>query len=358
MNNFAHPELLHLILLLPCIVGIAMLLYARRRRQAAEALGEAGLVRRLTPADLTAAPTRRIFLVTVAALMLGIALVGPLWGVEKVPGETANTDVVLVLDASASMRVRDVRPDRLAEQKRVARELLRALDGSRVGLAVFAGRGYAVSPLTTDFSALELYLDNLSPDMVTQGGTMLSDALEQSLLLLTEVRTRAPTGSLIVISDGDALEEQADVLRAAGIARRVGVPVNTIGVGTPGGGQIPDIDPTSGRQRGWKREPTGEIATSKLGEPLLREVATRTGGVYVNAASSNAVPQVAAAARSVQAAAGTSRGTAPGNRYEWFAAVALFLLAVDALLPERLVRGRSRSADQTKRKRRKTGVAA
>lgn len=340
MNHLAHPEMLHLIPLLPCIVGLAMLLYARRRRQAAEALGEAGIVRRLTPADLTAAPNRRIFLVTVAALMLGIAIVGPLWGVEPVRGESGNADVVLVLDASNSMRVRDVRPDRLAWEKRTARELLQRLEGSRVGLAIFAGRGYAVSPLTTDFSALNLYLDNLSPDMITQGGTSLSDAIEQSLGLLMPARGEEPSGSLVVISDGDALEEQQDVLRAANVARRVGVPVSTIGVGTPAGGQIPDIDPASGRQLGWKREPTGVIAESKLGEPLLREVARRTGGLYVNAAQTNAVAQVAAAARAVPARARSAGGSAPGNRYEWFAAVALFLLAVDGLLPEHLVRSR------------------
>jgi Ca-activated chloride channel family protein len=350
MNNLAYPQLLHLIPLLPCIVGLAMLLYARRRRQAAEALGEAGLVRRLTPADLTAAPNRRIFLVTVAALMLGVAIVGPLWGVEPVRGEAGNTSVVLVLDASNSMRVRDVRPDRLEWEKRTARELLERLGGSRVGLAIFAGRGYAVSPLTTDFGALQLYLDNLSPDMVTQGGTSLSDAVQQSLGLLMETRGQAPQGSLVVISDGDALEERDDVLRAAGLAQRVGVPVSTIGVGTAGGGPIPDIDPATGRQVGWKREPTGVVAVSKLGEPLLREVAQRTGGVYVNAAAPNAVAQVAEAARSVPAGARQAGGSVPGNRYEWFAALALFLLAADALLPEHLVRAKARGPGRRRRR--------
>jgi Ca-activated chloride channel family protein len=356
MNNLAYPQLLHLIPLLPCIVGLAMLLYARRRRQAAEALGEAGLVRRLTPADLTAAPNRRIFLVTVAALMLGIAITGPLWGVEPVRGEAGDTSVVLVLDASNSMRVRDVRPDRLEWEKRTARELLERLGGSRVGLAIFAGRAYAVSPLTTDFGALQLYLDNLSPDMVTQGGTSLSDAVEQSLGLLMETRGQAPRGSLVVISDGDALEERDDVLRAAALARRVGVPVSTIGVGTPGGGPIPDLDPSTGRQVGWKREPTGVVAVSKLGEPLLREVAQRTGGVYVNAAAPNAVAQVVEAARSVPAGARQAGGSVPGNRYEWFAALALFLLAADALLPEHLVRAKARGPRRGRR--RETGVAA
>lgn len=346
MDRMAHPELLHLIPLLPCVVGLAMLLYARRRRQAAEALGEAGLVRRLSAADLTAAPNRRIFLVTLAALMLGIALVGPLWGVEPEPGQAGNADVVLVLDASNSMRVRDVPPDRLEWEKRTARDLLARLEGTRVGLAIFAGRGYAVSPLTTDFSALQLYLDGLSPDVVTQGGTSLSDAITQSMGLLMEAHGEMPQGTLVVMTDGDALEEREDVIRAAAVARRAGVPVSTVGIGTPQGGQIPDIDPVSGRQLGWKREPNGQIATSGLGAALLQEVARRTGGAYVNAAQPGAAATLASAVRSAPVRARRSPGGGtPGNRYEWFAGLALLLLALDALIPEDLARRRRPPAE-------------
>jgi Ca-activated chloride channel family protein len=335
MNRLAHPELLHLVPLLPCIVGLAMLLYARRRRLAAAALGEAGLVRRLTAADLTAAPNRRILLVTVAALMLGVALTGPLWGVEPTASEAVAADVVLVLDASNSMRVQDLSPDRLAWEKRIARELLGRLQGSRVGLAVFAGRGYAVSPLTTDFGALQLYLDGLSPDVVTQGGSSLSDAIQQSLGLLSEVRGEAPQGELVLLTDGDALEERDDVLRAAEIAKRMGVPVTSIGLGTEQGGPVPDVDPVTGRRLGVKHEPNGDVAISRLGGALLAEVARRTGGVYVPATNPDAADQVASAVRAVPPRARRGgAGATPANRYEWFAALALFLLALDALLPE------------------------
>jgi Ca-activated chloride channel homolog len=161
----------------------------------------------------------------------------------------------------------------------------------------------------------------------------------------------------VVISDGDALEERQDVLRAANVARRLGVLVSAIGVGTPGGGPVPDVDAATGRQLGWKHEPTGEVAASKLGEPLLREVAKRTGGTYANAAAPGAAAQVAAAARSVSPNARPAGGTAPGNRYEWFAAVALFLLAADGLLPEHLVRAKHRPGGRKARERREKEIA-
>lgn len=350
MENLAHPELLHLIPLLPAVIGVVMLLYARRRREAAAALGEAGLVRRLSAADLTAAPNRRIFMITVAALMLGIALVGPLWGVERTPGDAGQADVVLVLDASNSMLVRDVAPDRLEEERATARRLLASLQGARVGMVMFAGRGYALSPLTTDFSTLGLYLDNLSPDLVTQGGTSLSDAIAQSLNLLTDTGADRPSGSVVVITDGDALEEAGDVLRAAGAAASAGVPVSSLGVGTAQGGPIPDLDQATGKQVGWKHEPTGELAQSRLGAQLLQQVAARTGGVYADAAAPNAVARVAAAARSVPPRARRSAaGATPANRYEWFAGVALFLLALDAILPETRRRARRGPAAEVAR---------
>jgi Ca-activated chloride channel family protein len=335
MDALAHPELLHLIPLLPAVVGLAMLLYARRRRQAAEALGEAGLVRRLSAADLTAAPNRRILMVTVAALMLGIALVGPLWGVEPQPGAAGQADVVLVLDASNSMLVRDVSPDRLAWEKRAVRDLLGRLDGDRVALTIFTGRGYMVSPLTTDFGALQLYLDGLSPTLVSQGGTSLADAIESSMALLQDTRGDRPSGSLVLLTDGDDLEGADDAIRAANDARRAGVPVSAIGFGTPQGGPIPDLDVATGRQVGWKHEPTGEIAVSKLGASLLGEIASRTGGVYVSGESAAGMARIATTVHSVPPSARRAQaGATPANRYEWFAALALLLLAADALLPE------------------------
>lgn len=336
MDRLAHPELVHLVALLPCIVGVAMLLYARRRRSAAAALGEAGLVRRLTAADLTTAPRRRILLVCLAALLLGIAIAGPLWGVEATPGQVGEADVILVIDASNSMRVQDLTPDRLAWERRIAREMLQRLQGARVGLAVFAGRGYAVSPLTTDFAALELYLDGLSPDVVTQGGSSLSDAIVQSLRLLAGGSGEAPSGSLVLLTDGDALEERDDVLRATELAKRMGIPITAIGLGTAQGGPIPDLEPVTGRTIGFKREPTGEIAISRLGAELLGEVARRTGGVYVPATNPEAATIAARAATSVPGRVRRAdQGSTPANRYEWFAAAALLLLAIDALFPER-----------------------
>jgi Ca-activated chloride channel family protein len=140
---------------------------------------------------------------------------------------------------------------------------------------------------------------------------------------------------MVLLTDGDALEERDQVLRATEMARRLGVPVIAIGLGTAQGGPVPDVDPVSGRQLGFKREPTGEVAVSRLGDALLAEVARRTGGVYLPATNPDAAAQAAAAVRRVPPRARRGgAGSTPANRFEWFAAAALLLLALDALLPE------------------------
>ncbi|HEX2202523.1 MAG TPA: vWA domain-containing protein, partial [Longimicrobium sp.] len=260
------------------------------------------------------------------------------WGVERAPVEDARADVILVVDASNSMLVEDVAPNRLEIEREAVRALLGSLRGARVGLVVFAGQGYVVSPLTSDFGALELYVDALGPDVITQGGSSLSDAVRQGLTLLLGGGREDAGGSLVVITDGDALEERDEVLRAAVQARRAGVPVHALGIGAPQGGRVPDVDFASGRRLGWKTEPDGTPAVSRLGEPLLRDLANRTGGTYRRVASARDAAGLQGGFALSGGGGGAGRGgggTGPGNRYEWFVAAALLLLVLDSVVAAR-----------------------
>jgi Ca-activated chloride channel family protein len=338
VNVFARPALLALAAVLPLLVLLGVALHVRRRRRVARALGDAGLVRRLVGQDLARIPWLRGPAVVLAAAALGIAAAGPRWGVEPGAEPARAADAVLVLDASNSMLVQDVAPDRLEVERRVARRLLDAMEGRRVGLVVFAGKGYVLSPLTSDRGVLDLYLDNLSTGIVTQSGTSLSSAIRYAAGLLARAHEPGRAGTVVVISDGDALEERADVLAAAADAARVGVSVATVGVGTAAGGPVPNLDPNTGRANGFKHDLDGSVAHSALGADLLREVARRTGGAYVDAAASpDPTAQVMAAVGNRPSAGRRGAGDADGSGAEaadrawWFIAAALALLALDAL---------------------------
>jgi Ca-activated chloride channel family protein len=308
----------------------------RRRRRVADAIGERALVHRLLGADLHAVPWARVVAMLLAATALGLAVAGRGWGAAA-EARRATGDVVLVLDASNSMLAEDAAgaPDRLEAERHAALEIARALRGTPVGVVAFAGRAWILTPPTADFGAVEMYLETLSPEMVTQTGSSLAAALRQGIALLATRGDASRGGTIVLISDGDALEPRDSVLAAARLAARAGFVVHTLGAGTPAGAQVPDIDWATGRRRGYKTDPeTGRTAVSRLDEPLLREIASASGGTAARLSDARAVDRLVA--RLPAGAGGAPRAGTLG--YEWPLGLALLLLAGDAVGERRIRR--------------------
>lgn len=320
------------------MVSLGVWLWARRRRRVATALADARLSRLLADEALDRVPWGRVALVLLAALSVGAALADPRWGAPAAAGDARGGTVALVLDASGSMLASDVEPSRLEQERSTARALVRALPGAAVGVVVFAGRAYAVSPPTTDAGAVELYLDALDPSIVTQSGSSLASAIRQGLGLLLGGGA-GEGGALVLATDGDVLEDPEGALDAARLAARAGIPVHVVGIGTPGGGVVPEVDLRTGEVLGPRRDPAGELVTSRLNEPLLREIAEQTDGVYVRAGDERAVPRL------VEALMRSGGGPGGGGlerpaRYGWFAGAALLLLLAELAAGTRARRGR------------------
>jgi Ca-activated chloride channel family protein len=137
----------------------------------------------------------------------------------------------------------------------------------------------------------------------------------------------------VLLSDGEALEEVSGVEAAAERAARAGVRFITIGVGTPAGDRIPDIDPATGEMYGYKRDEAGQIVVSRLDEQLLRTVAERTGGRYVRLDDAAALSRVVGELRGMQRERGENMQRVEArDRFALFAAIALALIALDMLL--------------------------
>ena len=337
--TFLRPWLLALTLVLPLLTLAGLILMVRRRRRVAEALGDTGVIERLAGTGLRGFPRKRAALLLPAAALLGVAAADPRWGREPMAGSGGGPEIVLALDASNSMLAEDVAPSRLERERDAARMMVRALPSARVGVVVFAGRGYVLTPLTGDPGALELYLDALSPEIVTQGGSSLAGAIDQGAQLLLGGDSTAARRAIVLMSDGEALEGREEILGAARRAGEQGVAIHTVGIGTTQGARIPDVDPETGRRRGFKTEPTGEVAISSLDERLLREIAQATGGTYHPLTRPGAVEGLVAELRS-GAGGGRRGGSATfaqgaGVQYGWFVAAALFLIALDTLLEGR-----------------------
>lgn len=332
--TFDAPSLLWLVVVLPAALTVAFWLWVRRRRRVAAALGSPELLQRLGAGDLLRFPTARLPLLMLAAAALGLAAAGPRWGLESVEERSSAGDVVLALDVSKSMLARDIQPNRLERQRVLARRVLRELPGDRIGMVAFAGRAYVLSPMTVDHGALQLYLDALDPDIVSQGGSSLASAIRQASDLARGARD-AGLGVVLLISDGEALEEVAAVHEAAARAARVGITIHTVGVGTAEGAPIPVTDGTD-RVESYMRGPEGEIVITSLDERLLRDVASATGGRYIRLGAAGATDDVVSALRGLTRTEGDSqRRVRQKERYGWFVLLALLLLAIDGVVAAR-----------------------
>jgi Ca-activated chloride channel homolog len=353
--SFAHASWLWLCLALPAALVLAFLLYVRRRRRVARSFGGAELAQRLGAGELARFPLRRLLLVAGAAAALGLAVAGPRWGLEPTEEHARALDLVLAMDVSNSMRAQDIQPSRLSWERAFATRTLQELGGDRIGLVAFAGQAYVLSPLTVDHSALQLYIDALDPGILSAGGTAISAGIRQATDLL---RGDPSDGRRIIllITDGEALEQQDQVIQAAERARRAGVEVNTVGVGTAAGARVPNIDPETGDVHGWMHDVDGSTVVSKLDEPLLQRVARMTGGTYVHLGEAGSSDRILSALQGMERGVTDSQGRRlePHDRSDWFIGLALLLLALDVLLTARSAatatrpgEGRLRMGEQT-----------
>jgi Ca-activated chloride channel family protein len=264
--NFLAPELLLGLLLVPIAVGFY--LWAQRRRSKYAV--------RFTNLDLLAniAPRRpswrrhlppALYLGAIAALLIGLARPSM---VVAVPREDAT--VILTMDVSGSMKATDVDPTRLDAARAAAQSFIDQLpEKVRVGIVAFASEPVTLVSPTTDRAQLKAALDSLRP----RDGTAMGDALMQVLDIAGQIQaddaekpdastapaaTPAPSSSpipdasgkpvgpvdvasgqplvaAILLSDGANSVGEADPLDAAKRAASMGVPVYTIGLGTPNG---------------------------------------------------------------------------------------------------------------------------
>lgn len=338
--SFGRPELLWLAAALPVAALLLLALWRGRRVRVAAALGDAALVERLGLAGVRAWPVGRSALLALAAAALGLAAAQPQWGLEQVQGKSQVRNVVLALDVSRSMLARDVEPSRLERERILTRRILREMPGDRVGLVAFAGRAYILSPLTVDHGALQLFVDALDPDIVSYGGSALSAAVRQATDLVRGERPNSGDRAVVLVSDGEALEQSEAVQQAAERARDMGVTVFTVGVGTTGGSLIPRTD-ERGRETGFVVDPSGNRVVSRLDESMLRQIADVTGGEYVRLAAPGSTERLVDQLENLGSEAGDKGGaTRRRDRSAWFIGAAVLALLLESAV------GRTRRRDR------------
>ena len=216
------------------VTSIAFLIHLKWKSRAVENLSESHLQNATFPGFSQARESWRfvIWRLAIAAIIFG--LLGPKVGSRLQEVETKGADFVIALDVSNSMLAEDLGLDRLTLARQTVERILNKLGGDRVGLVVFAGEAYVQCPLTSDYSAIKLFLNSISPGLVSTQGTALGQAIEVSV----KAFENAPESSraILLITDGENHED--DPVSAASTAYESGITVHILGVATPEGAPI------------------------------------------------------------------------------------------------------------------------
>jgi len=317
------------------VTSIAFLINLKWKSRAVENLSESHLQNATFPGFSQARESWRfvIWRLAIAAIIFG--LLGPKVGSRLQEVETKGADFVIALDVSNSMLAEDLGLDRLTLARQTVERILNKLGGDRVGLVVFAGEAYVQCPLTSDYSAIKLFLNSISPGIVSTQGTALGQAIEVSV----KAFENAPESSraILLITDGENHED--DPVSAASTAYESGITVHILGVATPEGAPIPNLD-SRGRRVGFVQDSNGQPVVSRLDESVL--VATvQAGGGSFSRANRNYIDIT-----SVLEALNKEEKTRISNvtftdydhKFQFFLLLALGLIVLESLIPHPIFR--------------------
>ncbi len=284
MFRFENIEYLYAFALIPVLVLFFLLMWYARRR-AIRNFGDFELMKRLMPHMSKYKHAIKFLILMVALSFMIVGWANPQWGTKKEKVKRKSVDVFIALDISLSMLAEDISPNRLERAKKFSQNLINELKGERIGIIIFAGNAYLQMPLTTDYAAAELFVRSANTKQAPTQGTAISEAID--LAERSFEQDNKHHKALIIITDGESHDQ--DALERAREANENGLLIFTVGVGTPGGANIPIV---YAGQRGIKRDKSGNPVRSRLNETMLIDLAIEGDGAYYNLVEGDKVVDV------------------------------------------------------------------
>ncbi len=326
-NNitFAHPYILYFLLLIPII----LYWYWRQNKKASTAITYSNIevfegVKSTIKEKLRHLP---IFLRSMALGLFIIALARPQSFSSGENVYTEGIDVAMLLDISGSMLAEDFKPNRLEAAKKVIDEFIAGRKTDKIGLVIFAGESFTQCPLTIDYPVLRGLLKEIHSGMI-EDGTAIGTAIANGVNRLKD--SKAKSKVIILLTDGVNNSGEIDPITAAQIAKKFGIRIYTIGVGTMGEAPYPFQTPFGKRYQMVKVE---------IDEKTLNEVAQITDGKYFRATNNKKLEEIYKIIDKLEKTRVeiTSYRKAKELFYVWVA-VGLFLILLELLLTKTYLR--------------------
>jgi len=318
------------LLIIPMVVVFFILLQIWKRHMQNK-FANKGLLKRLSPNRSMFKSILKLIVWLLAISSLVIALVNPKVGTTLETVKREGVDIVFAVDVSRSMLAEDIAPNRLEKSKQLVTQIVNNLASDRIGIIAYAGTAFPQLPITTDYAAAKMFLQNMNTEMLSSQGTAINEAIE---LAKTYYNDEEQTNRiLIIISDGEDHSEEA--ARVAEEASQEGIRIFTIGVGTTKGGPIPIK--RNGIVLNYKKDKQGETVITKLDEDTMKVIADEANGTYINGQNTNeVVEQISEILLKMDKKEFEAKQFADfKDQFQWFLAFAIFLLLLDIFLLER-----------------------
>lgn len=325
-----QSKYLYILLAIPAIVVLFLLVLVWKKTTQKRFIDVESL-KKLSPNRSIFKPVLKILVLCLAIACLSFALVNPKIGTKIETVKREGVDIVFALDVSKSMLAEDIKPNRLEKSKQLITQIINTLAGDRIGIIGYAGSAFPQVPITTDFSAVKLFLNGMNTDMVSSQGTAITQAVQMAQTFYDD--ESQTNRVLFIISDGE--DHQGNIQNTVETAAKQGIRIFTIGVGTLDGGPIPIK--RNGVLQYYKRDQNNEQVITRLGEETLKMIAKTGNGEYIDGSNTKEVTErvkeilLEMDKKEFEA----KQFTNFKDQFQWFLIGALFLLVLDVFFLER-----------------------
>ncbi len=273
--------------LLFLVLGMVVLFFwtALWKRKTKRLYASAELLKRLSPDQSRFKGVLKLVVLAMAVVCFCIALVNPKVGTKLETVTREGVDIVFAIDVSKSMLAEDVAPNRLKKAQQLTAQIINNLVSDRVGIIAYAGKAVPQLPITTDYAAAKMFLQNMNTDMLSSQGTAIDEAIQLSRTYFNDAEQTNRV--LVIISDGeDHNDLNLDVAKAAA---KEGIKIFTIGVGSEKGGPIPLK--RNGVVMRYKKNQKGETVITKLNPNTLTAIAEEANGLFIQGQNTKQVTE-------------------------------------------------------------------
>ena len=327
MFRFASPQYLYLLLVLLALAAIHYYIIYKKKQQV-KRFGDPELTKQLFLGVSRWRPEVKFWLTMAALASFIVALARPQFGTRLDTRERMGIEAIIALDVSNSMLAEDVKPNRLEKAKMMVSNMVDGMKDDKIGLIVFAGEAFVQLPITSDYVSAKMFLETISPSMISVQGTDVAEAINLSMRSFTQQED--VSRAIFIITDGE--DNEARGVEAAKQAASKGVRVYVLGIGNPGGAPIPI--PGTGQ---YIIDEEGNTVVSKLSEEMCREIATAGNGsyIYVDNSSSAQKKLSEQVDRLAKAKMESQIYSEYDEQFQGFILIGILLLLIDVFILER-----------------------